>query len=340
MPYLEFNGQKRTLGPGVLIIGSGREAGWRIEDRRMDRVHALVSLERDGRVLLTRGSDVAWVELNGHPIATAAAEIRPGDEVRIGDAVFRLAAGVPHAPDEERGVAYLREVRRERYYRLGDVTAIGRDLTCAVLILDPDISRTHAEVLRDGEAYQVHPRRGVTLLNGHRLLAPAVLAEGDELMVGQTLLRYTTVAPPGGVTAQARVGAQAREAAQMQTTFMSPLAVRESMRKRRQRKVGAVIAGVGAAAAIAVLLVSAATRSGAGPASGARDSAAGAVAPAAGAADSAAPGAPGAAPAPAPAIAAESLQALPRLPDSVPPLESAPPSEEPITAGATKRPRP
>ncbi len=330
MPYLEYNGQTRVIGPGVLIIGCGREAGWRIEDRRLDRVHALVSIERDGRVLVSRGSEVAWVELNGHPLSAASAELRPGDEIRLGDAVFKLSAGVPHAPEEEHG-AYLRDVRRERWYKLTDLTAIGRDLTCAVLILDPDISRTHAEVVRQGDAYQLHPRRGVTVLNGKRVQEPTVLAEDDELTLGQTLLRFTTVAPPRGSAVPSRVSKSQRDVAQMQTTFMSPMAVRESMRKRQQRRVGAVFAGIAAVAVIAAIVASAAARPRhASPKrAGATVSNGAVTTPVVDSTNI------------TPAATAPAVQPEPRLPDSVPPIESAPPSaDEPITAGATKRPRP
>jgi predicted component of type VI protein secretion system len=335
MAYLEFDGQTRVLGPGVLIIGSGRESGWRIEDRRLDRIHALVSLERDGRVVLNRGNDSAWVDLNGFPIDTASVEVKPGDEVRLGDAVFRLKAGIPHAPTEVRG-AYLRDVRRERWYHLGPTNAIGRDLSCTVLILDPDISRIHAELVREGQGftYKVHPRRGVTLVNGHRITEPRKLEEGDDIMVGQTTLRFTTVAPTQQkpTAPVPRVSSNVRQAAQMQTTFMSPLALREQVRKKKQRKVGTVIAGVSGVVAVIALIISAFR----GPsAADARrlererttSSAAGRLA------DSAATAA-------TPARAPQAQKPDARLPDSVPPLEAAPVVDEPITGGGVRRQRP
>jgi hypothetical protein len=335
MAYLEYDGQTRVLGPGVLIIGSGREAGWRIEDRRLDRVHALVSIERDGRVVLNRGNDTAWVELNGFPIDSSSEEIKPGDEVRLGDATFRVHGGVPHAPTELRG-AYLRDVRRERWYRLGENNTIGRDLTCTVLILDPDISRTHAELVHEGDAfgYKIHARRGVTLVNGHRVTEPRRLEEGDEIMVGTTSLRFTTVAPSqGSAGARARVSNHVRQAAQMQTTFMSPLALREQVRKRRQRKIGTAIAGVSGAVALVALIVSFFRTPNTADARRAHttSAAAGRIADSTAGADSLAP-----AQVRQPEMAGPEV----RLPDSVTPLEAAPVADEPITAEGAKRTRP
>ena len=52
MPYLEYDHQTRALGPGVLSIGSGTEASWRIIGRDLMPLHAIVTLLRDGQVML------------------------------------------------------------------------------------------------------------------------------------------------------------------------------------------------------------------------------------------------------------------------------------------------
>ncbi len=83
-------------------------------------------------------------------------------------------------------------VRGERIYRLdAAVTVLGRSRQCDVVINDPNVSRRHAEVRRDGEGYIVvdlESTNGITL-NG-REVKRAALADGDRLQLGTTGLRF------------------------------------------------------------------------------------------------------------------------------------------------------
>ena len=71
---------------------------------------------------------------------------------------------------------------------------IGRDSTvCGLTLVDPSVSRVHASVeLRSGRPFVAREARaGLVLLNG----APVDVAEirsGDEVRLGNTLLRITS----------------------------------------------------------------------------------------------------------------------------------------------------
>ena len=73
----------------------------------------------------------------------------------------------------------------------GAVTVIGRSRQCDVVLTDPNISRRHAEVRRDGDQYtlvDLDSTNGL-LVNGQEVKR-AALAEGDRLQLGTTQLRF------------------------------------------------------------------------------------------------------------------------------------------------------
>ncbi len=83
-------------------------------------------------------------------------------------------------------------VRGQRIYELqGPVTVIGRGRQSDVVISDPNVSRRHAEVRREGDAYVVvdlDSTNGITV-NGQEVKR-AALADGDRLQLGTTQLRF------------------------------------------------------------------------------------------------------------------------------------------------------
>ncbi|MGZ4199773.1 MAG: FhaA domain-containing protein [Thermoleophilia bacterium] len=83
-------------------------------------------------------------------------------------------------------------VRGDRVYRLdGPATVIGRSRQCDVVINDPNVSRRHAEVRREGAEYvlvDLDSTNGITV-NGQEVKR-AALAEGDRLQLGTTGLRF------------------------------------------------------------------------------------------------------------------------------------------------------
>lgn len=81
------------------------------------------------------------------------------------------------------------------------LTSIGRWEDNDVVIEDRWVSRYHAEVQRERDQYVVHDlgSKNGTLINGQRIAAPTVLADGDEIQVTPliklTFVDYGATAP-------------------------------------------------------------------------------------------------------------------------------------------------
>lgn len=240
MPYLEYEDQQRALGPGVLTIGSGTESIWRIQNRDLEPLHAIITLERDGRALVARGGKRAAMFINDAEIDNGKGMLAPGDSLRLGTATFTYRKTV----NASEGEGYLRDTRRGRSYKLGAVTQIGREPRCAVLIQEAEVSRVHAEIIRDRGRFTLKPVGQTYLLhNGERVQDAADLCEGDEISVGRTILRFS--AEPGPYRAAEPEEGHIRmdkRAARMQTVYMGAIEVRERLERRDRRKMGAIVA--------------------------------------------------------------------------------------------------
>lgn len=264
MPYLEFEQQSRSLGPGVLSIGSGAEAGWRIRDHDLARLHALFVLERDGRVLLTRGSPDVPVAVNGQELREESQYLDFGDRVRLGSIEFFYLESSSQRPETNDG--YLRDTRRDRLYKLAEVNDIGRDTASSIQLLEPEVSRHHAEVRWEGTGYMLVPRVGaVTLLNGGRLSSPAKLSDGDVVTIGRTTMRFSTSLPPNSALEDGLRRRADPRVTQLPTSFVGAFESHRRLRRRNRKRLGKVAAVALVAAALLAGLVTAWERSLASP---------------------------------------------------------------------------
>ena len=94
--------------------------------------------------------------------------------------------------------AWLIDQRWAKAYPLADATTVGRGAECMVVLRDPAVSRRHAEITREGEAYVLRAMGSSgTLLNGVRVATDCVLQEGDLIEIAFTVLRFTKLAPTG-----------------------------------------------------------------------------------------------------------------------------------------------
>jgi pSer/pThr/pTyr-binding forkhead associated (FHA) protein len=93
--------------------------------------------------------------------------------------------------------AYLVDDDAGEAYQLGDMTLqIGRDPVSHLILLDPAVSRFHAEVRPTRGGYTVVSMGASgTQCNGEALLAPRPLVEGDRLGIGATTVRFTRQRP-------------------------------------------------------------------------------------------------------------------------------------------------
>jgi predicted component of type VI protein secretion system len=258
MPFIEFDCEVRALGPGVLTVGSGPEAGWRIAGRGLDPVHMLLSAQPGGRALLIRGSPSSTVLVNGAELVPLRTLLSFGDRVAVGTVELRYRR---LAPGSESPTGYLRDVRRGRLYQLRERSTIGRDMASTVVIHEPDVSRMHAELIQKGEAYLIVPHAAsVTSVNGARLLAPTVLQEGDEITVGRTALRFTTALPSSTAISRdppAHSAAGLAKESKAQTTFIGTIEAQEHRsrvtRRRMTRAASIALIAIAAAAVIVTL---------------------------------------------------------------------------------------
>lgn len=245
MPYLEFQDQRRPLGPGVLIIGSGTEAGWRIVDHDLAPLHALVTMEREGHALLLAGDPDAAVYINDAELQDTRAVLSFGDRIRLGRAEFTYVQTARKANPEER---YLRDTRRGRVFGLSGTTRIGRDPRCPVLIQEPDVSRVHAELTFENGRYYLSPVGAAYVLVNHmRIHGATELREGDEISIGRTILTFSAETGPYRTTsapADAQRPGVDKRAAKMQTMYMGAVEARENIRRREHRRVVAIVAVV------------------------------------------------------------------------------------------------
>lgn len=71
---------------------------------------------------------------------------------------------------------------------------LGRQEGCTVVLSDPNVSRRHAEITRNGVEHELKDLKSTngTRVNGEPVTS-RVLVDGDEISLGTTLVRYETV---------------------------------------------------------------------------------------------------------------------------------------------------
>src|SRR6187455_1630668 len=78
-------------------------------------------------------------------------------------------------------------------YDLGDRTRIGRLGENEIQVADPNVSRVHAEIVKDRMSFTVHDRgsKNGILINGEET-AEKVLLRNDEIQIGNTVFLYNS----------------------------------------------------------------------------------------------------------------------------------------------------
>ena len=77
-------------------------------------------------------------------------------------------------------------------YPLGDSSVLGRSTTASVRLADREVSRKHSQIDREGNDYVLRDlgSSNGTFLNGKRILGPAKLADGDEVLIGTSKMEF------------------------------------------------------------------------------------------------------------------------------------------------------
>jgi len=107
-----------------------------------------------------------------------------------------------NATEQEKATAYLVYEFERRAYPLSDAGfTIGRDAGSNIVLREPSVSRSHAEVRAEGGEYVLHTTGATgTRLNGELLNTPRQLRDGDRIEVGTAELTFRRSKLPLGVS--------------------------------------------------------------------------------------------------------------------------------------------
>jgi pSer/pThr/pTyr-binding forkhead associated (FHA) protein len=129
--------------------------------------------------------------------------------------------------DPERAPSYLvYEFERRAYPLATETFTIGRDATSDIVVREPAVSRSHAEVKREGEEHMVVSTGATgTLLNGAPLTTPTKLVDGDTIGVGSLEFTYRRGRLPLGVSVVDTLSAEGHDPDAMtkRDTIKSPI---------------------------------------------------------------------------------------------------------------------
>lgn len=81
--------------------------------------------------------------------------------------------------------------------------SIGREPGRDIQVVDPKVSRKHAIVRHEGETFYIAPSKALNgiIINGTKIEAETALKDGDEIVVGDTMLQFTLSSDPAASNA-------------------------------------------------------------------------------------------------------------------------------------------
>lgn len=93
------------------------------------------------------------------------------------------------------------EFERRAYPLSDDAFTIGRDAGSNIVVREPAVSRSHAEVRPEGDDFILHPTGATgTRLNGVPATVPTKLTDGDRIEIGSAELTFRRGRLPLGVS--------------------------------------------------------------------------------------------------------------------------------------------
>ncbi|HEV8290657.1 MAG TPA: FHA domain-containing protein, partial [Tepidisphaeraceae bacterium] len=179
------------------LVGSRQTANLRLHSSQVSKAHALI-LSSDSKVYIRDLNSRTKVFVNGKEVREA--DLREGDQVKIGRFTFRFTAGPKIQSSARRRTVAAGQLETEA----GDVVpldqrvvVIGQRAGCDLVIPNPAVSTTHAAI------YDVNGRRYImdlgsrsgTLVNNQKTIQ-VELKIGDVIDMGGTEVRYVGAARP------------------------------------------------------------------------------------------------------------------------------------------------
>ena len=249
MPYLDYDGDTRELKTGDLVVGSGNQAGWRLQNVDLAARHLVFSVGPDGATVVRPFNTAAMVTVNGRRVEIPT-PLADGDAIAAGSTEFLYVADakMPRAKTPVRPTtAYLVVDADEVAYLLHrKALHLGRDAGSTVQVKDPEVSRYHADVRTEAGLHVLYSMGEIgTTVNGVPVTGPRVLDEGDRIRIGEMELRYTRSKPPAPVHITAGGEDYDLEISQLPTgkvgRYQPPI---ERLKKPRSLRIVAVIVAI------------------------------------------------------------------------------------------------
>jgi len=193
--------QLRLQAQNVVEVGRSQAADLRLPDPHVADIHLKIYRENEQFTCF----DVTGQGFLHNGKKTLQAQLNVGDTVQIGTHKLRLLSDsvteVPAAPAAAPvtpGQAALVAVKGNdagRSWPLGhkNVLILGRGVSTDITIWDIRASRAHCRIDRHAGGYRISDLNSSngTTVNGQRITSHE-LAEGDEVRIGATVLRFST----------------------------------------------------------------------------------------------------------------------------------------------------
>jgi pSer/pThr/pTyr-binding forkhead associated (FHA) protein len=131
----------------------------------------------------------------------------------------------PNATERDRESAYLVYEFERRAYPLSNAGfTIGRDAAANIVVREPSVSRSHAEVRAEGGEYVLHTSGATgTRVNGHTINTPQQLRDGDRIEIGTAELTFRRSKLPLGVSVVDRIEPRQDDVLSRRTTITNPI---------------------------------------------------------------------------------------------------------------------
>lgn len=137
-----------------------------------------------------------------------------------------------------RGSSYLVYEIERRAYPLSDTPfIIGRDASSGIVIREPAVSRSHAEIRHEGDGFVVSPTGATgTRLNGQPISSATRLTDGDRIEIGSAEISYREGRLPLGVSVvdAATAPRQSSDAMTRRSTITNPILGAQAEPKTRK----------------------------------------------------------------------------------------------------------
>ena len=205
----EERGKVLAVGEDVVLGRGATDTLARFgDDPLLSRQHARVSRGQGGQLAIEDLGSANGTFVNDERIKSVRT-LALGDLVRIGHTVFQVTDASGGVPERTRLGGDLPAVEPSEELLVTDGPAQGRRVTLEDEFLvgrsmgeegklgdDPQLSRRHARVARDGDRLTIEDLSSAngTFVNGTRITQSVPLAIGDSIKIGQTTL---AVVKPG-----------------------------------------------------------------------------------------------------------------------------------------------